>query len=82
MVILHQGLRSSTIREAYRREIIEAVFKVSPRLMEGEEKDLKRLHYEISTEQQMPVINYLPNAEVTTDVVNGTLPLRPTSLEP
>jgi hypothetical protein len=66
-------------REAYRREIIEAVFKVSPQLMEGEEKDLKRLHYEISTEQQMPVVNYLPNAEVTTDVVNGTIAIQNSS---
>ena len=66
-------------REAYRREIIEAVFKVSPQLLEGEEKDLKRLHYEISTEQQMPVVSYLPNAEVTTDVVNGTIAIQNSS---
>ena len=66
-------------REAYKREIIEAVFKVSPQLLEGEERDLKRLHYEISTEQQMPVVSYLPNAEVTTDVVNGTIAIQNSS---
>ena len=66
-------------REAYKREIIETVFKISPQLMAGEEKDLKRLHYEISTEQQMPVVNYLPNAEVATDVVNGTIAIQNSS---
>lgn len=66
-------------RDAYKREIIEAVFKVSPQLLAGDEKDLKRLHYEISTEQQMPVVNYLPNAEVTTDVVNGTIAIQNSS---
>jgi hypothetical protein len=66
-------------REAYKREIIEAVFKVSPHLLAGDEKDLKRLHYEISTEQQMPVVHYLPNAEVATDVVNGTIAIQNSS---
>lgn len=66
-------------REAYKREIIEAVFKVSPQLMAGDEKDLKRLHYEISTEQQMPVVSYLPNAAVATDVVNGTIAIQNSS---
>jgi hypothetical protein len=66
-------------REAYQREIIEAVFKVSPQLMVGEEADLKKLHYEISTEQQMPVVSYLPNAEVATDVVNGTIAIQNSS---
>jgi hypothetical protein len=66
-------------REAYQREIIEAVFKVSPQLMAGEEANLKKLHYEISTEQQMPVVSYLPNAEVATDVVNGTIAIQNSS---
>lgn len=66
-------------REAYQREIIEAVFKISPQLLAGEEKDLKRLHYEISTEQQMPVVHFLPNAEVSTDVVNGTIAIQNSS---
>lgn len=66
-------------REAYRREVIEAVFKISPQLLEGEEADLKKLHYEISTEQQMPVVGYLPNAEVGTDVVNGTIAIQNSS---
>jgi hypothetical protein len=66
-------------REAYQREVIEVVFKVSPQLLAGEEEDLKRLHYEISTEEQMPVVHYLPNAEVTTDVVNGTIAIRNSS---
>jgi hypothetical protein len=66
-------------REAYKRDVIEAVFKVSPQLLAGSERDLKRLHYEISTEQQMPVVGYLPNAEVTTDVVNGTIAIQNSS---
>ena len=66
-------------REAYKREIIEAVFKVSPQLLAGEETDLKRLHYEISTEQQMPVVSYLPNAQVVTDVVDGTIAIQNSS---
>lgn len=66
-------------REAYKREIIEAVFKVSPQLLTGEEEDLKRLHYEISTERQMPVVHYLPNAEVATDVVDGTIGIQNSS---
>ncbi len=66
-------------RQAYQREIIEAVFKISPKLLAGEEKDLTRLHYEISTEQQMPVVHFLPNAEVATDVVNGTIAIQNSS---
>jgi hypothetical protein len=66
-------------REAYQREIIEAVFKVSPQLVAGDESDLKKLHYEISTEQQMPVVSYLPSAEVATDVVNGTIAIQNSS---
>src|SRR5664279_5518159 len=41
----------------YQRKIFEAVIKISPQLVAGEEKDLKRLHYEISTGQQMPVVS-------------------------
>jgi len=63
-------------RENYKREVIEVVFKISPQLMVGEEKDLKRLHYEISTEQQMPVVGYLPNAQVATDVVDGKIAIQ------
>ena len=66
-------------REAYKREIIEAVFKVSPQLLTGDERDLKRLHYEISTEQQMPVISFLPSSQVGTDVVNGTIAIQNSS---
>ena len=66
-------------REAYKREIIEAVFKISPQLLAGEEKDLKRLHYEISTEQQMPVVSYLPSSQVATDVVGGTIAIQNSS---
>jgi|GEM_PF-1319883 len=66
-------------RESYQREIIEAVFKISPQLLTGEEKDLTRLHYEISTEQQMPVVHFLPNAEVSTDVVNGAIAIQSSS---
>jgi hypothetical protein len=66
-------------REAYKREIIETVFKVSPQLLAGEEKDLKRLHYEISTEQQMPVVSYLPSSQVDTDVVDGTIAIQNSS---
>lgn len=63
-------------REAYQRVVIEAVFKVSPQLVAGQEKDLKKLRYEISTDHQMPVVNYLPNSQVTTDVVNGTIAIQ------
>ena len=49
-------------REAYQRQIIEAVFKMSPQLVAGDESDLKKLLYEISTEQQMPVVSYLPRS--------------------
>jgi len=66
-------------REAYKREVIEVVFKVSPQLLAGEEKDLKRLHYEISTEQQMPVVGYLPSSQVATDVVDGTIAIQNSS---
>jgi hypothetical protein len=66
-------------RESYKREVIEVVFKVSPQLLSGDEKDLKRLHYEISTEQQMPVLGYLPSAQVTTDVANGTIAIQNSS---
>ncbi len=66
-------------REAYKREVIEAVFKISPQLLAGQEKDLKRLHYEISTEQQMPVVSYLPSSQVATDVVDGTIAIQNSS---
>jgi len=65
-------------REAYQRQVIEAVFKVSPQLLAGDEKDLKRLHYEISTDQQMPVVSYLPSSQVATDV-EGTVAIRSSS---
>jgi len=45
---------------AYRRKIFEAVIKISPQLLAGEEKDLKKLHYEISTGRQMPVVSFAP----------------------
>jgi hypothetical protein len=61
---------------AYTRKIIEAVFKISPQIYAGEEKDVKRLHYEISTEQQMPVVGFLPNAELATDVAGGTIAIQ------
>ena len=63
-------------REAYQRMVIEAVFKVSPQLVTGQEKDLKQLRYEISTDQQMPVVGFLPNSQVSTDVVNGTIAIQ------
>jgi len=66
-------------REAYKREVIEAVFRISPQLLAGDEKDIKRLHYEISTEEQMPVISYLPSAQVATDVVDGTIAIQNSS---
>lgn len=63
-------------REAYQRMVIEAVFRLSPQLVAGQEKDLKQLRYEISTDQQMPVVGFLPNSQVTTDVVNGTIAIQ------
>lgn len=63
-------------REAYQREVIEVVFKVSPQLVAGEEKDVKRLHYEISTGQQMPVVGYLPNSQVATEVAKGSIAIQ------
>lgn len=65
-------------REAYQRQVIEAVFRVSPQLLAGDEKDLKRLHYEISTDQQMPVVSYLPSSQVATDV-EGTVAIQSSS---
>lgn len=65
-------------REAYQRQVIEAVFRVSPQLLTGDEKDLKRLHYEISTDQQMPVVSYLPSSQVATDV-EGTVAIQSSS---
>jgi hypothetical protein len=66
-------------RDAYKREIIEAVFKISPQLLAGEERNLKGLHYEISTEQQMPVVSYLPSSQVATDVAGGTIAIQDSS---
>lgn len=57
--------------DSYRKKVFEAVFKISPQLLAGDEKDLKRLHYEISTEQQMPIVSYLPNSEVASDVAGN-----------
>ena len=61
---------------SYQRKIFEAVIKISPQLQVGEEKDLKKLHYEISTEQQMPIVSYAPNSQVTSDVANGTVAIQ------
>jgi hypothetical protein len=58
------------------RKIIEAVVKISPQMYAGEEQDIKRLHYEISTQQQMPVVGFLPNSEVATDVAGGTIAIQ------
>ena len=60
----------------YRKKIFEAVVKISPQLQAGEEKDLKKLHYEISTEQQMPIISYAPSSQVTSDVAGGTVAIQ------
>lgn len=62
--------------ESYRRKIVEAVIKLSPRLLAGDERDLKKLHYEISSEQQMPVVGYAPNSQVTSDVADGTIAIQ------
>lgn len=61
---------------AYRRKIIEAVLKISPQIHSGEERDVKRLHYEVSTEQQMPVVGFLPNAELASNVAGGTIAIQ------
>jgi hypothetical protein len=61
---------------AYQRKIFEAVVRISPQLQEGEEKDLKKLHYEISTEQQMPVVSYAPSSQVTSDVAGGSIAIQ------
>lgn len=61
---------------SYGRTVLEAVFRISPRLMAGREKDLRRLHYEISTEQQMPILGYLPDSQVGTEVANGVIAIR------
>ena len=61
---------------SYRRKIMEAIIKISPQLQEGDEKDLKKLHYEISTEQQMPIVSYAPNSQVTSDVAGGTVAIQ------
>jgi len=66
-------------RESYGREVIEAVFRISPQVLAGEEKDLKGLRYEISTDQQMPVVSYLPNSQVATDVADGTIAIQNSS---
>lgn len=55
-------------RESYQKRVIEAVFKISPQLLAGEERDLRRLRYEISTEQQMPIVGYLPDSQVASDI--------------
>jgi hypothetical protein len=62
--------------ETYQRKIVEAVFRISPQVYSGQDTDVKRLRYEISTEQQMPVVSFLPNAEVTTDVADGTIAIQ------
>jgi hypothetical protein len=58
------------------RKIIEAVVKISPQMYAGEERDIRRLHYEISTEQQMPIVSFLPNSEVGSDVAGGTIAIQ------
>ena len=60
----------------YHRKIFEAVVKISPQLLAGEEKDLKKLHYEISTGQQMPVVSFAPSSQVTSDVAGGTVAIQ------
>ncbi|MGA7702769.1 MAG: hypothetical protein WCB27_24500, partial [Thermoguttaceae bacterium] len=61
---------------SYRRKIFEAVVRISPQLLAGEEKDLKKLHYEISTAQQMPVVSFVPSSQVTSDVADGTIAIQ------
>ena len=62
--------------ESYKRKIVEAIVKISPQLLAGEEKDLKKLHYEISTEQQMPVVSYAPSSQLASDVAGGTMAIQ------
>ena len=61
---------------SYQRKIFEAVIKISPQLVAGEEKDLRKLHYEISTEQQMPVVSFAPSSQVTSDIAGGTVAIQ------
>lgn len=60
----------------YHRKIFEAIVKISPQLLAGEEKDLKKLHYEISTAQQMPVVSFAPSSQVTSDVAGGEIAIQ------
>jgi hypothetical protein len=61
---------------SYKRKIFEAVIKISPQLLAGDEKDLKKLHYEISTGQQMPVVSFAPSSQVTSDVAGGAIAIQ------
>jgi hypothetical protein len=61
---------------SYQRKIFEVVIKISPQLQAGEEKDLKKLHYEISTEQQMPIVSFAPSSQVTSDIAGGTIAIQ------
>lgn len=61
---------------SYQRKIVEAVIKISPQLLAGEERDLRKLHYEISTDEQMPVVSFAPSSQVTSDVAGGTIAIQ------
>ena len=64
---------------SYHRKIFEAVVKISPQLLAGEEKDLKKLHYEISTAQQMPVVSFAPAHKLPRTSPAERSPSRPTT---
>ncbi len=62
--------------DAYKKKVIEAVFRISPQLVAGEESDLKKLHYEITSDRRTPVISYAPSSQVTSDVAGGTIAIQ------
>ena len=61
---------------SYQRKIFEAIIKISPELAAGEEKNLSKLHYEISTDQQMPIVSFAPSSQVTSDIANGAISIQ------
>lgn len=54
--------------------LVEAIIEVSPRLVSGEEKDLKELTIEITSPgDQIPIQEHLPTTTLTSDVVGEAI---------
>lgn len=57
--------------------VIEVIIRVSPNIVAGSERELHELYFEmICPDRVARVLSFVPNSELTSDVVDGTIAVR------